>query len=1405
MSEIKQCLKDAKNSLANEDYEDAIRESKRVLKLDSENYFAYVFLGKAYSCLNELRLSKESYQEAIAIQPNNNLAWKGLFMLLKNADVIPTIVSFDEYFDLCGQYAEILSQLELPQIELINDIRDFRSRYKDSQESFLRHMQPGTDMAERLSRHLISPQEALEGLLNILSARELQQVSKVVSRERLKISANDPDYNLKINTLAWQIFKDSELDDLYQQLINVTDDDLHRRELESKWLEYRIKVLKSMPADLKPQFFNKMRTMVTDMIVIEHNSLLAWQFFFEWHDYSDLNSIDPNVISKFLKKFPKEPLAVILYAWVCSDFSLYNAKEFCEKTFNDQDSNESNSTKNILDAVTDDIDEEEKDELKKLVDPSVEETEYGLSEDEVLVALTDNIKKTQQSILAHRIVSHYYLASREYEYALPYIKAGISLVIHNVKNLGAQLSNSKKELTLDLATAYTYFEAPKNHATALSLFEKLLSENPDNVDAKMGKGLIYIERKNWEEAFELLSEVSKYNPANLEVLSELGWSQLHLNDTDSAIEKFKYVLNNLTGTDMPILDFRALNHWRMAVSYIKKSENEGAACEELIKSAFKQLVQAIKISETFSASYSTLGDLYAQNYNDPTRAFKCYFRAFELDPSDLNAAKYMCEKYSQTGNWQQAGLIAERVVKTEKAKSALQKSNWPFRVMGVACLEKESEASSIEWFQSALRVEPLDVESWIGLGQAYYACGRIEASMKVFEKAILLQSDNTHAHYFKALSLAKLGEYTESISIFKQLVKTQPQEECFQVSMVEVMVEYCNMLCSRGFLSKSVSEAAEAITRIEHIITGMSSQTPNLWIALSRALRLFITIQSQVHLLPLESLVNIFEGFELQYTEEINETDDIELSSLLSDDGEDNVAIATKFLILSGKYAIASSDYKNLSRTIRASLWYNLGTIELLGYTTLKSSKYRDASILCFKKSIEFQSNTAEAWIGFGIASIDLNYRVAQHCFIKAAALSPKEISVWYDLAVLALKNNDVEFAREVLTKSQSIAPQDSSPWLGMALTLEKDGQYEESSQLFAHSFVVSNGKSKAAQLLYAKSILTKLVGKGHDERDIAPSQELTAVACGLDEYLKKSPDDTFAIQCAVLTLERLHNFGVAHKLTDRLSKILEKRFEKTQNEAELFNFAIIKSQIARVSLGLRKFDTAVENAELSQGILDEYNNEDARRATISNHVVVGLSSFFLDDLDQTLDQFKTVLDKSGESKQLVILIAKILYNIGTEETQEIALRELVQYMTEHTTDLMVILTIASISLLENKKSDLQAILSELVGLPITAIIEDKHRDVPYLIEEINKKLSEKEKCHDQWQRTAFFFPNDCNSWGSLSKKIRARVCADSQNRITASRMSDYYSSLGKVSRIQRALFLCPWNLSAVKSLRQCY
>lgn len=1426
MAEIKQLLKEAKGELANGEYEDAIALSLEVLELDEENYFANVFLGKAYSSESPQRdvgKAARAYIAAALRQPDVMLAWKGLFMLLGSdgAAIIPAAIPYRELFQVCDTYMRALQAQELPQVDLINFLQELKAQHKTDTaflEPFYEVFSPGNEEFETLGKHLTTPVECLSGLVRIVKRRESARIAEILSLNRMKLSANDPNYQVKINSLAWEVYAQSKLDGYFNALVNVTDDDKERAALENEWLEYRVKVLKATPAEDKPLYFQKVKTMVDDMVLVNHDSLVAWKAYFDWQDYESLDDMDPKVVLNFFNKYPNEPLAIILYAWVNSRFSAYNIAEL-EKEMDKANGTATEAKDEIaVEEEQNDDDDDEAAEINSLMEAD-EDTSGTLKEEDILSSLIENIDKVKNSTTAYRILSHYYLLNREYSASLPYIKAGITLISYYLRDLGAYLKHSKHELTIAIATCYTYIDAPKNHKAALSLFDKILSEDPNNISSMIGKSIISIEKENWEDAYHMLTDVISRTPSNLEVQSQLAWCMGNLGDFDEAIERFTTVVNKIEGADLRTMDFKAENIWREAKVYLMKYESQETEQDiQLVQTAFKLLIQIAKYcSDTFAKSYSLLGDIYAKHFKDPSRAFKCYYKAFELDSSDIASARYITEVYCEAADWNAASQITDRLIKDEGAVNELRKVSWPYRVMGVAFIEKQLEAESIEWFQAAIRIDPKDVESWVGLGQAYLGCGRVEAAIKVFEKVLTLDEKHLFAQYFYAKALSEIGEFEQAIPILKRIHFEEPEEETLIVLLADLLVKYAYDLYNEGYLMKSSATTVEAIEAIKTTVCGLGCATQNTWIILSRAIYLFSLVESQIDDLPLENLLEIFQRFELKNTDAIDELDEVSLDGLLAEENMDNITIALQFLILSAKYAISSSSFEGLTSTVKSACWHNLGVTELSAFVTLNDTKYRDAAISAFKKAIECQSNNIETWVGLGMATMDINYRVSQHCFIKAVALSPKDVNIWFNLAILGLKNHDVLFASEIITRTQSLEPQSSSPWLGLALVAENEGTSRESHELFAHSFVLSRGRSKIAQLLFSKSVLEMRIGNNEDERDIDALEEFTAMIFGLEQYFKKNPNNPYAIQCALIALERLHNFSKAKTLCQRLMDILEKQFERSQDETELFNFAVIKSQLARLQLGLGEFDNAIENATLSDGILADYKEGQNQGnkcfpAVLSNHVCLGLANFFQGDFDTTLTHFQTLLELSKESKCLVALLSKVLYDVGTEETKAIAIQELMEYTSVHRFDLLTTLLVSVMTLLENQKKDIQTALQQLLNLPLFDLNQDKHGDIPFLVKEFISRIkgteapsSGKPTVDFYSQRSAFFFPQRNESWAPISKTVQQRVASEGQNKVTAEQMSDLYCENGNLRNIQRSMYFCPWNKRAVASIKECF
>ncbi|XP_008417156.1 tetratricopeptide repeat protein 37 [Poecilia reticulata] len=84
--EVKAALKSAREAINNKEFKEVLKHCKAVLKLEKNNYNAWVFIGKAASELEQPDQSQAAYRKAVELEPEQLLAWQGLANLYENTD-----------------------------------------------------------------------------------------------------------------------------------------------------------------------------------------------------------------------------------------------------------------------------------------------------------------------------------------------------------------------------------------------------------------------------------------------------------------------------------------------------------------------------------------------------------------------------------------------------------------------------------------------------------------------------------------------------------------------------------------------------------------------------------------------------------------------------------------------------------------------------------------------------------------------------------------------------------------------------------------------------------------------------------------------------------------------------------------------------------------------------------------------------------------------------------------------------------------------------------------------------------------------------------------------------------------------------------------------------------------------
>jgi superkiller protein 3 len=76
---------------------------------------------------------------------------------------------------------------------------------------------------------------------------------------------------------------------------------------------------------------------------------------------------------------------------------------------------------------------------------------------------------------------------------------------------------------------------------------------------------------------------------------------------------------------------------------------------------------ALKRNSTYAPAFTSLGIYYAEFISppDPTRASKCFQKAFELDPREAYAARRLAEGFAEEREWDLVDVVARRTIDGE--------------------------------------------------------------------------------------------------------------------------------------------------------------------------------------------------------------------------------------------------------------------------------------------------------------------------------------------------------------------------------------------------------------------------------------------------------------------------------------------------------------------------------------------------------------------------------------------------------------------------------------------------------------------------------------------------------------------------------------------------------------------
>ena len=572
-----------------------------------------------------------------------------------------------------------------------------------------------------------------------------------------------------------------------------------------------------------------------------------------------------------------------------------------------------------------------------------------------------------------------------------------------------------------LATSLIYYQSPKNHGEAHSLFDSILKKKSTSTPALIGSGLILEEQGRYREAAEFLNRALRWDETNIRVRAEAAWCNALEGDFENGIEVLRTCADQMDSKDPKSRDLRVqtvyrigMCEWNLHTEFKSRKDRKGA---------YSCFLEALKGNINYAPAYTVLGTYYADYAGDKKRARKCFQKAFELSASETDAAERLARSFADSGDWDLVEVVAARVVDSGKAKpspgSNKKGLGWPFAALGVVQLNKQAFADAIVSFQSSLRISPHDYHSWVGLGESYHNSGRYIAATKAFQQAEQYESEAEKsqnaeiwfAKYMLANVKRELGDFEAAIQGYRFVMDSRPQEFGVAVALVQTLVEYAWRSVELGFFGMAADCAVDAI----HVAVQTAEsriKAFNLWKAVGDACAVFSWIQDRSTQFPLQQIKKFFDrGHEVLRTTILDETDETTSSTVQHLKTEPNTlfysSLVAAIVAQKGAILVSADDVH-----AQAVAWYNLGWTEHRAHICLShnvsgrdkrkvSSKYLKASMKCFKKAIELEAGNSEFWNALGLVTTGLSSKIAQHSFIRSLFLNdkvrlPQEINLIY-------------------------------------------------------------------------------------------------------------------------------------------------------------------------------------------------------------------------------------------------------------------------------------------------------------------------------------------------------------------------------------------------------------------------
>ncbi|BGO91433.1 Superkiller protein 3 [Rhodotorula toruloides] len=934
-------------------------------------------------------------------------------------------------------------------------------------------------------------------------------------------------------------------------------------------------------------------------------------------------------------------------------------------------------------------------------DAPQEERPSGPTDDELAEIIEDGLAKAPQSVVAHLLTRRDPAASGRVE-AVSWgplecwggglrgggglegfwVRAGLSALASIQTEIGRPLPRTRRALETSLALSLVHHEPPTHHLRALRLVESLLGTAPPppsspgapavphpDPELLFAKAIVLQSSDKQAAALKVWDQIIALPPASLDADTlvkakcEQAWSTHLAGSSEDALPQLEEVVASFeerkTRRDKEREEKEA---WPEEAGGRRGRGIGGGAGRAGNGLAYDAYISALRASPSFAPAFPSLGIYYRLLASpDWERSSKCFQKAFELDPSQEVAARYLAEEFAELGEWSLVEVIARRVIDGNKGRAGMSgkaaaRLAWAWKAIGSSELNSKKYPQAITAFQSALRGAPDDVSTWIKLGVAYRHSGKHVAALKVFVKALALDPSSCFAKYSIADVHREIGLLDPAIKTFKEILVDRPDELGVRVVLAETALAKGLGEQKQGYMVRAEESLLEALEDSMAVIEGGSASRV-AWKVTAEALVGLSRLSDPASPDSLSAAL----ARVLAYLSE--QGVDGKMAGLTAITVADvRAAVDTKPAIAAAALAILSFKMRVLLETQNeaaiGSAWFDLGItisnfrphLSALPTSSTTAEQVLQQSIRCLRYALHKELLNASFWNALGVLSFDLLPCLAQHSFIRSIKHNSRSAVPWTNLGLFYLVHGDKDLANQAFLKAQVLDPEWAAAWVGQATLADMAGHAVEASVLLEHA-VSLGGDAPEADTAFASRAFEKYRSSVPssslavaDPSPVAPPsviEVLSAPLFSLSRYLSHHPSDHTALHLNALVLEQVGDLASA---SEGQYVIAQTNLGRARLAAQQYNGALEAFEAALSLLNLE--DSAARGGLTKEQTVLLY--AECKLGSSVAHVALGDSSAAKEALETAIDDVETYRVGACDS-HLAVALGRVHWAEGEE------------------------------------------------------------------------------------------------------------------------------------------------------------